>query len=499
MPQLGQWLWACPFLWLMGESFFALRLSTIALSWLGLAAFYDLLRQQEVPTDRAALAVTALAFNPLFFLLSGTFMTDVPALALSLAALALYGRALQGDGRVGWLLAAGLVATLATLTRQNTVAVSVVAAVLLARQRSLRVRPAWWLAVALPVVAGLVAHLWFQQRTDIIPVEVRPLAPPKMLQLPYVAIHWCGLAILPLLPLAPRCGWRRTFTVLFVLLAANAGYWLYHLHSTGGIDGLFPYTGTILNPWGGGPGDLNPGERPVVLSWGLRWVLTFAGCVGGAWLLARAAEWKERPTPLGPLLLFTLLQLPFLAIAPAVWDRYLLALLPGALFLAVLGPVAEGQRGPAAFPRWPALAALVVCAAVSITLMHDWLAWNAASWELGRRAVARGIDPRAIEGGLEWDGWYDALVELPQRRSWRDLFMNLEARAGGPKGLTLPTTRVWFPQIRGDYSLSFSPLAGAAMVDWEPYHLWLAPGEHRFYLLRAAAAEASRERRPPSR
>src|ERR1700732_2964926 len=42
MPQLGQWLWACPFLWLMGESFVALRLSTIVLSLLGLAAFYDL-------------------------------------------------------------------------------------------------------------------------------------------------------------------------------------------------------------------------------------------------------------------------------------------------------------------------------------------------------------------------------------------------------------------------------------------------------------------------
>src|SRR5438067_1871969 len=30
MPQLGQWLWACPFVWVFGEnSFFALRLSTI--------------------------------------------------------------------------------------------------------------------------------------------------------------------------------------------------------------------------------------------------------------------------------------------------------------------------------------------------------------------------------------------------------------------------------------------------------------------------------------
>src|SRR5262249_18742119 len=42
MPQLGQWLWACPFLWLLGESHVALRLSTILLSWVGLLAFYAL-------------------------------------------------------------------------------------------------------------------------------------------------------------------------------------------------------------------------------------------------------------------------------------------------------------------------------------------------------------------------------------------------------------------------------------------------------------------------
>src|SRR5919202_557944 len=28
MPQLGQWLWAAPFVWLLGESHVALRLST---------------------------------------------------------------------------------------------------------------------------------------------------------------------------------------------------------------------------------------------------------------------------------------------------------------------------------------------------------------------------------------------------------------------------------------------------------------------------------------
>ena len=93
MPQLGQWLCARPFIEIFGESHAALRLSTIVLSLLGVLAFFDLLRQAGLAPPRAAFVSACLALNPLFFELSGTFLTDVPALAFSLVALALYGRA----------------------------------------------------------------------------------------------------------------------------------------------------------------------------------------------------------------------------------------------------------------------------------------------------------------------------------------------------------------------------------------------------------------------
>ena len=53
-------------------------------------------------SNQLGAATAALAFNPLFFLLQGTFLTDVPALSLALVSLALYGRAFQGRGS-GWL------------------------------------------------------------------------------------------------------------------------------------------------------------------------------------------------------------------------------------------------------------------------------------------------------------------------------------------------------------------------------------------------------------
>src|SRR5262249_33333906 len=43
MPLLGQWIWAWPFIKVLGPSYFSLRLSVICLSWLGLIAFQFLL------------------------------------------------------------------------------------------------------------------------------------------------------------------------------------------------------------------------------------------------------------------------------------------------------------------------------------------------------------------------------------------------------------------------------------------------------------------------
>src|SRR5688572_1710239 len=56
MPQLGQWLWASGFVYLLGESHVALRLSTMVLGGLGGLAFFDLLRQGELPGPQAAFA-----------------------------------------------------------------------------------------------------------------------------------------------------------------------------------------------------------------------------------------------------------------------------------------------------------------------------------------------------------------------------------------------------------------------------------------------------------
>jgi hypothetical protein len=489
MPQLGQWLWACPFVWLFGESYPALRLATVVLSWLGLWAFYDLLRQEDWPPSRAALAAAALAANPLFFLLQGTFMTDVPALSLSLVALALYGRA-RSRRRAAWLAAACAVALLAVTTRQTALTVPAAAALLAWRDPALRPWRAWWAAVLLPAAAGVVTHLWFQQRLDVIPVPPRVLAPYQMLVFPFVLVHWCGLSALPVLLADGKSGSWRAFGLAALLLLLCAGYWLYQFGNISDLDGVFPYTGCVVTPWGVTSGDLTVGDRPVVLGWGVRALLTALGCTAGAALILRGLGWRRAGAPPGLLLLFSALQVPFVLIAPAVWDRYLLAFLPGALFLAGQGrlPSWEGREGR--LRRGLGIAAVAVAALVSVALAHDWLAWNAASWELGSRAIAHQLDPLDIEGGMEWDGSHYPHPDGAPARSWRELMVDIERKAGGPRGLTVSTTRVWFPRVTGRFALSFSPVPGAVVLDSEPYSQWLVPGERRMFLVGLPAAQA---------
>ena len=142
-----------------------------------------------------------MALNPIFFVMSGTFMSDVPALSLSLIALAVYTRALR-NGRLVDLAAGMVFATLATITRQNANVTPLVATVLLWRQRTLRRHAAWHIGVLLPLAAGVCMHIWFSVRPD--GVRLAPIIPSAA----RVFIRCLRSGIYPSLTVLPLLGLR---------------------------------------------------------------------------------------------------------------------------------------------------------------------------------------------------------------------------------------------------------------------------------------------------
>jgi hypothetical protein len=190
--------------------------------------------------------------------------------------------------------------------------------------------------------------------------------------------------------------------------------------------------------------------------------------------LARLGErWGTGWLP-GPIVLFTLLQLPSIIFSPGssqgLIDRYFIFLMPGALYLAV------PRRIPAPAAVVATVCALAVFGGISLCLMHDWLAWNSARWALGRQAIAGAytggakINPIDIEGGFEWDGWFMPITPAhPDRRQ--------------PVRLTLPFSMMFFPHVMGKYALAFTRPDNSGVLAREPYSQWLMPGRHEFLFL----------------
>ena len=79
----AQILWGALFCLPFGFSFSALRVSTAVLAWLGALALYGTLRELGRTRGESLIATLVLIANPVFFVLSFSFMTDVPFVSVS--------------------------------------------------------------------------------------------------------------------------------------------------------------------------------------------------------------------------------------------------------------------------------------------------------------------------------------------------------------------------------------------------------------------------------
>jgi hypothetical protein len=142
---LAQILWGALFSRLLGFSFAVLRLSTLLLAWAGLLALYGTLRELGVRPLLAGLGTLMLWCNPVFFVLSHSFMTDVPFVSLMNAALLGYVRWVK-HGRTWDLGLGSVLALLAFLIRQLGAALALIplAYLLLARMAGGERRPLPW-------------------------------------------------------------------------------------------------------------------------------------------------------------------------------------------------------------------------------------------------------------------------------------------------------------------------------------------------------------------
>jgi hypothetical protein len=104
----SQVFWGAGFATLFGYSMTVLRWSTLTLGLIGGLAVFRLFRLAGVTRNAALLGALATMFNPLYFFLAFSFMSDVPYAAMQLAAMWLIaeGALAQSTLRqgLGWLI-----------------------------------------------------------------------------------------------------------------------------------------------------------------------------------------------------------------------------------------------------------------------------------------------------------------------------------------------------------------------------------------------------------
>jgi len=498
MTLITQVLWGALFCKIWGFSHFVLRASTLLLGGVGVFCAYFLLRLVKASRFASVLAALVLAANPMYFLLSNTFMTDVPFTVLFTLTALLFIQALRVESRTPLVLATALLLP-TILLRQLGLVLPMAFVPAYLKKRGVSLPSVVW--AGLPLVAGVGSLTGFQaylRATSRIPklyeacnqkfIEAISGDPVHLFRLvggtTFVIVLYVGLFLLPFLVMVLPAWWkavtRKTavFGValfgVFVLVAAYRTLWAGH---------LMPLSYNTL--WTGGVGRFTlydtchvQAHHEPAFPHGVWAAVTGISILGGGLFVVYAlfalmgvfARYRNaRLDAPEAIVLFLFLVFPMYClpgVAIGFYDRFLIPLIP-LICVAVSVPVlAHMPSGRLSGLNVSALVMIFLGLAFSVASAHDWLAGNRTRWRALHALMDHDhIPPAEIDGGLEFNGWYlyDPNYTPSPRKSW------------------------WWVH-KDTYALTLGTLDGFEVVREYPYRRWVPPFKATFYVLRRAPA-----------
>ena len=434
-------LWGSLFCLPGGFSFTALRFSTLVAGYAGVLGCYLIMRQLCQPRSTSIVAALLVAFNPIYFALSNTFMTEVPFTALFVFAALFFARNLKA-GSDGDLILATLFAVAATLSRQFALAVPIAFAPCLLRARGIRIGSV--LRAVAPMVVCLGTLFAFRQ-WEVVTGRLSPtfdrqssymfsvLGNPRILaesvyRNAFVFLLYTGLFLLPLLTIvATRTAWSRGRLLIAVAAIAAA---------LGIIDvaqryqfsqcAVMPVSPSILTRYGigpiiiGRPELLDPNDLPSLPMY--FWIaVTAVSILGAALFIATIAERGGRTVKtlfLGreagdneiAALFFSLIAFIYLTpiLIAGPFDRYFVPAVPFlAAWIAAAVPHSSAELSASRKPGGLAVALLAAYALFAVCSTRDYLEWNRVRWQALHDLIDKDhVPPTEINGGFEYNGLY---------------------------------------------------------------------------------------------
>ena len=375
---------------------------------------------------RVVVCLTVVA-SPMFALLAVSAMTDIPAMAVQVAAAAQGRRAARRPtpaavGVLGLLVVAG--------ASIREVAAVVPAAMLLlvlwrahtAGDGTTRRRVLAVLAASASAVAALL--LWRRGLPHHFPLPASRL--PRRVLLAQTVLTLGALLVPVALALLPRLRRLRASSALTGIGVAVAAI------ATTAVAGRPALLGDYLQPRGSlGPSVLQGPARDVLPS--AVWLAIVVAAVASTAVLVACGHdvlaRRDRPVrdllarsdpddaALGVAALAALLPVVVaIASRTLLFDRYLLA--PAALLACWAIRLAVPPRPR----RWPAAVATAALLTVGTVLVTDNWAFARARWDLAEQTVRDGVPAHLIDGGYEWVGAHTSrplpFATVPAGQPW---------------------------------------------------------------------------------
>lgn len=477
MTLVVQIVWGTIFCKLFGLSYLSLRISTLVSSLVGIILIYRFGMLLTKRKDISFILALTLLFNPLYFSLSYTFMTDVHFLTCTLFAAYYFYRYIQHPV-TKYLILGSIFSVVATMIRQPGIVFPfALTTTLLITAPRVKEKLLGCIPMILCLIALKIHSYWlqsiqytgnivgFKEAINLVQIVNEPY--PILVRFRYFFLY-SGLFSLPIGLLYWKeiyehillNKWSSIIFIVSVVLILIGG----NIHFPGG---------NILYNCGIGPklqrdatGCINVHPAIPHNLW-LEGMKT-AGTIGAVlmfWILFKLKKFSihfsqtiDNQTKWF-FYLFILVYSGLLLINATFFDRYLIP------FFAVFPLLMIATTVPQHNTKWNgSLMVLLIFILFSIGGTHDYLSWNRAKWKATDYLVQDlKIDPNKIDGGFEFNG------TLVLKKS---------------KLAPYSPVHSWWWVTDDTYMITFGPMKGYHTIKTFPYEQYLSTQTDSIFVLK---------------
>jgi len=381
------------------SAFGTLRVMTFFFSFIGVIFFYLILKKLKIKQTLIFIGILLFIFNPIYFVLSFTFMTDIYYIVFMLISIYFYILFFEKPKNY-YLILGSIFSAAAYLERQVgiLIPVGVILYMIFTKKFSFNKTV---IIMFFPVFVFLLhwywlnyIHLqpWVYQAGMAVKLDLS-----SFLKKFIVSIFYCGLFTIPLIFYKHKIFTKNILLNFFVLCLT---FFVFLNILTGSL----PYIENIIHK--NGLGTITLGgikyKSYFLLSNNNLWlVLTVLSGIIGIIIFSQILQIIKKNNVLFLLFNISFLQLIVSLMRFKFFDRYLLVILPLCIIILL-----TDHKDIYKTVNPGIIISLIFMIFYSVFGTKDYLEWNKAKYLAGNLLIKDGYKPEEIANGFDWDGYF---------------------------------------------------------------------------------------------